>query len=167
LIQSHHEVPGDDDSLIALCAGCHSKRHPDIPRALFFNKRLQPYWHNTSASSLAKEWGVCSRTVIRAARRLNISPGELATEDEDILRNHFHVINTSQLQKGEVLTTMAAAKCLGIHYTTLYRYIKADKVAYVEFGGFLFIPTVEVKRLARVWAKRKRRNRTAGVISTG
>jgi len=58
LIQAHHEIPGNDDSLIALCADCHSKRHPNMPRTLFFNSRLQPYWHNKSASSLAKDWGI-------------------------------------------------------------------------------------------------------------
>lgn len=82
LIQAHHEIPGDDNSLVALCAECHSKKHPDVPRALFFNKRLQPYWHNKSASSIAKELGVHPRTVIRTAKKLGIVTGELDPFDD-------------------------------------------------------------------------------------
>lgn len=87
LIQSHHQIPGDDDSIIVLCAECHSRRHPDVPRALFFNKGVQPYWHNKSASSLAKSFGVHSRTIIRAAKRLGILPGELTAQDEESIKN--------------------------------------------------------------------------------
>lgn len=93
LIQAHHEIPGGDDSLIVLCAECHSKKHPNMPEALFFNKRNQPYWHNKSASSLAKELGVHPRTIIRAAKRLEILPGELSPWDEELIKN-----NTPKLQ---------------------------------------------------------------------
>lgn len=89
LIQAHHEIPGDDDSLVALCAECHSRKHPDVPKALFFSTNHQPYWYNKSASSLAKELGVHSRTVIRAAKRLNISLGELSIWDEELLKNNI------------------------------------------------------------------------------
>ena len=82
LIQAHHQIPGDDNSLIVLCAECHSKKHPDLPKALFFNKRNQPYWHNKSASSIARELGVHPRTVIRAAKRLEVLPGELHNIDD-------------------------------------------------------------------------------------
>jgi len=89
LIQAHHERPGDDDSLISLCAECHSQRHPDLPKALFFTKSIQPYWHNKSASSLAQEWRVSSRTIIRAAKRLGIQSGELSPWDEELIRNNI------------------------------------------------------------------------------
>lgn len=90
LIQAHHETPGDDNTLAVLCADCHSRKHPDIPRALLFNKRLQPYWHNKSASSLAKELGVHPRTIIRAAQRLEILPGDnLSPWDEELIRNNI------------------------------------------------------------------------------
>lgn len=89
LIQAHHEIPGDDSSLIALCAECHSKKHPDLPRTLFFNEGLQPYWHNKSASSLARELKVHPRTVIRAAKKLRIPQGELSPWDEELIRNNI------------------------------------------------------------------------------
>ena len=89
LIQAHHEIPGDDSSLVVLCAECHSKRHPSLPKALFFNKSIQPYWHNKSASSLAKEIDVHPRTVIRVAKRLEILPGELSPWDEELIRNNI------------------------------------------------------------------------------
>jgi len=89
LIQAHHKIPGDGNSLIVLCAECHSKRHPGVPKALFFSTNNQPYWHNKSASSLAKELGVHSRTVIRAAKRLKILPGELSPWDEVLVRSNI------------------------------------------------------------------------------
>ena len=88
LIQAHHEIPGDDDSLIPLCAECHSNKHPDVPKALFFSTNQQPYWHNKSASSLAKELGAHPRTITRAAKRLGILPGELSQWDEELIRNN-------------------------------------------------------------------------------
>ena len=36
-IQAHHRIPRDDTSIIVLCAECHSKKHPDVPKALFFS----------------------------------------------------------------------------------------------------------------------------------
>jgi len=84
--QAHHERPGDDSSLICICAECHSAKHPDIPKALFFNKNQQPYWHNKSASSLARELRVHPRTVVRAAKHLGIAGGELTRQDEARLR---------------------------------------------------------------------------------
>jgi len=89
LIQAHHQIPGDDNRLIVLCAECHSRKHPDVPRALFFSTSNQPYWQNKSASTLAKELGVHSRTVIRAAKRLEILPGELSPWDEELIRNNI------------------------------------------------------------------------------
>ncbi len=85
LVQSHHEIPGDDDSQVCLCAGHHADRHPDLPRALFFSVMQQPWWQNKSASSLAREHKVHSRTVIRYARRLGISRGYLDEEQEERL----------------------------------------------------------------------------------
>ena len=93
LIHAHHELPGYDNSIIALCAECHSKRHPTVPKALFFNKGIQPYWNNKSASSLAKEWGLHSRTVIRAAKRLKIPNGELSPFDKELIENNIPKLN--------------------------------------------------------------------------
>jgi len=91
LIQAHHEIPGDDSSLVVLCAECHSKRHPDLPRGLFFDKYLQPYWYNKSASSIAKELGVHPRTIVRVAKRLNIAHGELSTKDQARIKNECKI----------------------------------------------------------------------------
>lgn len=109
LISAHHEIPGDDDSLVALCAECHSKRHPHVPRGLFFNKGIQPYWHNKSASTLAKEIGVHPRTVIRAAQRLEIPPGELSSRDKKLIE---HLV--CRIPPEGYLTSTQARKRLGL-----------------------------------------------------
>lgn len=107
LIQAHHEIPGDDTSLISLCAECHSQRHPDLPKALFFTKGIQPYWHNKSASSLAKELGVHSRTVIRAAKKLEIPSGELSPWDEELIKDNIPKLN----RKPKQVTSLPERNC--------------------------------------------------------
>jgi len=94
MVQAHHRIPGDGSSMITLCADCHSKEHPDIPRAFFFIKNHQPYWYNKPAASLAREWDVCSRTVIRAAKILDIPTGELSAWDEELL--WLHVLSSRE-----------------------------------------------------------------------
>jgi len=89
LVQGHHVIPGDDSSIIPLCAGCHADKHPNVPRALFFARVHQPYWYNKSAATLAKEWNVHSRTVIRAARGLKIPRGELKPWDEELIKQNI------------------------------------------------------------------------------
>jgi len=42
-----------------------------------------------------------------------------------------------------------AAKILGKHKTTIYRWHQAGLVLGVKFGGILFIPTSEVERLKK------------------
>jgi excisionase family DNA binding protein len=75
--QAHHPIPEDDNILEPLCAECHSRKHPNLAKALFFSVRTQPYWHNISASSLGHKLGVSSRTIIRIAKRLEIPQGFL------------------------------------------------------------------------------------------
>lgn len=87
MIQAHHEIPGDDASLIVVCAECHSKRHPDLPHDLFTSKNHQPYWFNKSASSIARQIGVHARTIIRRAKKYGIPLGELSKENENIIKN--------------------------------------------------------------------------------
>ena len=111
LIQAHHEVLGDDDSLVILCAGHHSKRHPNVPKQLFFAKKNQHYWHNTSAASLARTWKISSRTVMRAARRLGIHSGELSPADEKLIK-----VNIPKL--AESTTSTPATKETVIEVTT-------------------------------------------------
>lgn len=79
-LQAHHIVPlsmdGADniDNGIALCAECHANKHPNIPRNLFLiqseGPRINAQWNRTSLAAHLK----CStRTITRAARRLDIT----------------------------------------------------------------------------------------------
>lgn len=116
LIQAHHQVPRDDNSLIALCADCHSRRHPSLAKSLFFTKNHQPYWYNKSAASMAKELGVSSRTIIRTARHLNISRGELTPWDEELIKKNIPKLNPkpTQASRTTLLLPRQAASYLGI-----------------------------------------------------
>ncbi len=49
----------------------------------------------------------------------------------------------------EFVTVPGAAKQLGKPKMTLYRWIEANKLIAVTFGGILFIPTSEVQRLKK------------------
>ncbi len=62
----------------------------------------------------------------------------------------------TQLEPGEVLTVNAASEEIGIHHATLYRWAEAGKVAFVRFGGIMFIPVTEVQRL-----KKEKKNQAA------
>ena len=86
LVQAHHQIPKDHSTIICLCAECHSTKHPNIPKALFFTKAHQPFWNNKSAASLARELGCHSRTIIRIARKLQITSGHLAADGERRIR---------------------------------------------------------------------------------
>lgn len=87
-IQAHHQIPHDDNSLIVLCASCHSKKHPNVPLGLFFSNTIQPYWQNISAASLARQCYVNSRTICRRAKALHIEKGILSKIDEDRIRKY-------------------------------------------------------------------------------
>jgi len=145
-IQAHHEIAGDDSSIVVLCAECHSKRHPEVPRGLFLHKNRQPYWHNKSASSLAKEIGVHPRTVIRVSKRLGVLSGDLSKEDEHLIRkycglgikNSWRVMqraekllenNATLLKVGEV------AEGLGISPMTVYRWVRRGKLEALQMDG--------------------------------
>ena len=97
-IQAHHQRPGDDSSLIILCGTCHSKEHPDIPKNLFFAKTHQPYWNNVSASSLARNWGICSRTIIRVSRKLGLKQGILSRANRNLLKRSIRKLREYQLK---------------------------------------------------------------------
>jgi len=86
-VQAHHQVSGDDSSLVVLCGECHSIQHPDIPKGLITCiKSHQPYWTNKSAATLAKELGIHSRTVIRGAKKLRLRHGYISEADLKRLR---------------------------------------------------------------------------------
>lgn len=173
LIQAHHEIPHDDNTLAILCAECHSKRHPSVPKALFFTKSLQPYWHNKSASSIARELGIHPRTVIRTAKKLCIQAGELTPLAEASIKENIpkmgwgkpkpkkpKKIGQRQLvREGRApiteftvltdafLTITETAHALGESTLNINRWITANKLIAVTFGGILFIPKSEVERL--------------------
>jgi len=50
---------------------------------------------------------------------------------------------------GSVMGVREAAKEIGVHYVTLYRWVKDSEIVYVTFGGSIFIPTLEVERLKK------------------
>lgn len=136
-IQAHHQIRGDDSSLLVLCAECHSEEHPDVPKALFFTTPHQPYWHNISASTIAKECGVCSRTIIRRARVLQIPRGylndSLLMQLQDAMK--VKLIKLKLKYKGRgceqgaiMLKLTEAAKELAVSYWTIRRWIKEGKL---------------------------------------
>lgn len=117
-VQAH--APNGDHSDwrkgIALCAAHHADEHPSIPRELFFIKNHQPYWLNISASSLAKELGCHSRTIIRAARRFGIACS-ISLSEENRTRIIKYVTRYQQpdymeqkKQKGEYIKLNAAER---------------------------------------------------------
>jgi excisionase family DNA binding protein len=63
-----------------------------------------------------------------------------------------------ELQPGDVMSGRDAANEMGVHFTTLYRWVKANKIVYINFGGNIFIPVLEVERV-----KRERNKQTTGV----
>ena len=53
------------------------------------------------------------------------------------------------LQKGKVVPVFEAAQEIGVHFTTLYRWVQAGKIIFVSFGDSIFIPVAEVERIKR------------------
>lgn len=47
----------------------------------------------------------------------------------------------------DFMTVRQAAKQLGVHFTTVYRWIDAGTILNINFGGILFIPKSEVERI--------------------
>ena len=118
-LQAHHCIPHDDSTLICLCAVCHHKRHPNMALRLFTHKQSQPYWRNKSASKLAGELGVCSRTIIRRARKLGIGKGLLPYDKEILLRNEPQ-FNYQDIIYNSVTSNIQCPSCGG-------RMVKAGK----------------------------------------
>jgi len=54
-----------------------------------------------------------------------------------------------RVQTDEFVTVPEAAKSLGKFKQTLYRWIEADKLIAITFGGILFVPKSEVERLSK------------------
>ncbi len=47
------------------------------------------------------------------------------------------------------MTVRQAAKQIGVHFTTVYRWRDAGIILNINFGGILFIPRSEVERLKK------------------
>jgi len=67
----------------------------------------------------------------------------------------------TKLKPGEVLTVAAASEIVGIHHATLYRWIQAGRVAFVNFGGMIFVPVIEAERLRKERNKETAETRSA------
>ena len=50
-------------------------------------------------------------------------------------------------QTTDFMTVRQAAKQIGVHFTTIYRWVEAGTILSINFGGILFIPKSEVERL--------------------
>lgn len=55
----------------------------------------------------------------------------------------------------ELMTVLQAAKVIGVHFATVYRWVENGKVLSLKFGGIIFIPTSEVERLKAEREKEK------------
>ena len=53
-----------------------------------------------------------------------------------------------KIDSGDFVTVPEIAKMMKKPKMTLYRWLKAGKLVYVEFGGIKFIPVTEYKRLS-------------------
>ena len=58
-----------------------------------------------------------------------------------------------QHNPGDPLSVREAAKLIGVHWVTVYRWIEDQQIAYIKFGGSLFIPYTEVLRKKRQKSK--------------
>lgn len=120
-VQGHHMIPQDDDSIIALCAECHSSKHPDIPKAWFFSeKNNKPFWENMPIYKIADECEVTQPRVKRYAYALGIVAGHvLNPEDEHRLKQALRsTVIITQLNKEMCLCACGSNKtvkagCLG------------------------------------------------------
>jgi excisionase family DNA binding protein len=57
--------------------------------------------------------------------------------------------NRITISSDDVLSVNQAAKELGKHVATIYRWRNAGEILGVEFGGILFIPKSEVERVKK------------------
>lgn len=66
------------------------------------------------------------------------------------------VYGVEKLEPGDVISARDAANIIGVHFTTIYRWIEKNEIVYIKFGGSFFIPVLEVERL-----KKDRENKKA------
>ena len=56
---------------------------------------------------------------------------------------------SAQKKATDFLTARQAARQIGVHFTTIYRWTDAKAIESINFGGILFIPVSEVERLRK------------------
>ena len=54
---------------------------------------------------------------------------------------------TIKVMTDDLLPVGKAAKALGQHRTTVYRWVEAGKIVAIKLGGILFIPKSEIQRV--------------------
>lgn len=79
----------------------------------------------------------------------NCCQKDLTRAPSDVTLVVMGVVKKIDLQQGEVLSVRDAAKKIGVHFVTLYRWIQDGEVAFVTFGGGIFVPVLEAKRIKR------------------
>jgi len=89
-----------------------------------------------------------------------ILPGdELSPWDEELIRNNIPKLNRGKPKPRQKyqpisiatdLTVLQAAKEIGVHLATIYRWIANGVISRVKVDGILFIPKSEIERLKNV-----------------
>ncbi len=82
---------------------------------------------------------LCQHCNSSKGSRTSPSPAKVIPRDDLTLPSH--------LKAGDCLGVKVAADEIGIHKTTLYRWVYAKKTTYIIFGNTIFIPTLETARL--------------------
>lgn len=101
-----------------LCGDCHAKQHPNIPLQVFTSPNHQPYWHNLSASSVAKILGVHPRTIWRWARKLKVPKGNISDSQIEEIKRHLHY-QYKELKRGVFIRTKYKIRGTGGHRISL------------------------------------------------
>ena len=47
----------------------------------------------------------------------------------------------------DLVTVLQAAKEIGVHFTTVYRWIDTGTISGIKIGGIMFVPKSELERL--------------------
>jgi len=55
----------------------------------------------------------------------------------------------ASIESNDMVTVPRAARIIGVHFTTLYRWIGAGTILSWKLGGIVFIPRSEVERLRK------------------
>jgi len=174
MVQAH--APDGDHSDwrkgVCLCAECHADQHPDMPRSLFFTEVLQPYWPNVSARALALEFGCHNRTVIRAAKKLQIASGASLSEAdkqrlwESVRGKGKGVIEIpSEGRDASYLFTLAeVAKILKVHINTAYSLVESGELRACKVAHMWRVASEDLRHFARNGRRERKRRRG---LSTG